>query len=119
MNFNQRWEVVVQEDPGMWTVKVFLVLKGAGVKLAHIKDSRLEVEDVKEGVNHEPTFIMDVEAWKALKEAMTDKMVKSKEETDIELSLTRGELTATKFHLQDMRILAGLVPTIINRPIKK
>lgn len=117
--FNEKWEVIVQEEPGLWMVRVYLIQKGNTVKIAHIKGSQVEVEDIKEGLNSEPTFTINIEVWRALKESLIDHEVKSKQETDIELSLTRGELTATKFHLQDMRVLAGLVPTITGKPIKK
>jgi hypothetical protein len=97
------WEVIEQEQIGNWTVKVYLVLKdGPRPQVAHIKDGFLEMTEIKEGeMEVKPTFDINMDAWRTLKGAMTDKKVREKNEVE-------AELGATKYHLEDLRKLLKL-----------
>ena len=102
---NETWEVIVQENIGMWMVDVYLIQRGTlRPAIAHIKNNELELTELKEGqVQAEPTLTLNRDAWNALKSAMVDKQEREK-------STVESELTATKYHLEDMRKLLKLNP---------
>lgn len=97
------WEVIEQEQVGLWSVKVWLILKdGRLPTVAHIVKGEILLEELKEGaVEVEPTFNINLDAWRTLKAAMVDTKVREKNEVE-------AELGATKYHLEDLRKLLKL-----------
>ena len=98
---NHEWKIKVEDRPWNLEVAVWLVKKGYNPSLAHIKNGRLELTELKEGLatDPEPTFVFPLEVWTAIKDMLIDKKVRDKNEVE-------SELIATKYHLEDMRLLA-------------
>jgi len=98
--YGSNWEVIAQEGVGAWTVKVWLIEKSYKPSVAHIKDGHLELSEIKEGSDYEvePTFSLNMDAWRAIKMAMLNNVEREK-------STIEAELGATKYHLEDLRKL--------------
>jgi len=93
------WEVIVNENIGMWNVSVWLVNKSYKPSIAHIKGSSIEMTEIKEGeADPEPTLVLNRDIWKALKASMTENHERDKH-------VVESELSATKYHLEDLRKL--------------
>lgn len=101
------WEIKVIEEPWMMMVKIYIVERGARNYLAHFKGNQLEMTEITEGgaIPDSPTMELPTDLWNIIRETIIDKKVEDK-------SAVEGELKATKYHLEDMRILAGVVGTV-------
>lgn len=94
---DKNWEVIERESIGAYAVDVYLIYRDSKVSIAHVEDGLLVLSEIKgDGNEEKPTFHMPLDAWRALKSVMVDKKVKDIKEID-------AELTATKYHLEDMR----------------
>lgn len=96
---NYRWEVIEQEVPGLLQSRIYIIDRSGKNSIVRIVEGRMELEELKEGVEVQPTFSLPFDAWAALKESIISKLPKEK---DVE---TTSELKATKYHLEDMRNL--------------
>lgn len=92
------WQVISQKEIGSFQVKVWLVYKGFKPSVAYWRDGTFELVEIKEGVLSEPTFVMNLNMWEALQASMTENHERQK-------STVEAELSAVKYHLEDMRKL--------------
>ena len=91
------WKVYVQENFGQMSVRVYLINKDRIPSIAHIKNGRVELEEMIEGSEpSEPTLELPLDAWEGLKAAMVENHERDK-------NTVEAELGATKYHLEDMR----------------
>lgn len=91
------WEVIEQFQPWDLQVKVYLIDRSGIPSLAHIgKDGNMYLEEIKEGLQMEPTLNIPSDAWEAIKGSILEQNKKP----DVE---SLSELKATKYHLEDMR----------------
>ena len=103
---NKSWEIVEQEVIGAFNIKIWLISKDTHrPSIAKIVNGFIELEEIKEGQELKPTFEMPYDAWQALKKAMIDGKVREKDEVE-------AELTATKYHLEDLRKLLKIDKSI-------
>lgn len=103
MMHSQKWEIINQDSLGSLSTKVWLIYRGGAVpELARIDNGRLVLEKIEsDGEEKDPTLNIPFDVWQALKEAMVDGVEKDKNEVE-------AELTATKYHLEDLRRLLKL-----------
>lgn len=108
-------EMVIKIDHQDWLgrTSIYLAMRTPdGMKLA--RPIELVFEPIEEGAVAEPTLRMDSgyarELFKALAEALDSEGIKTLKDANLE-----GVLEATRYHLGDMRLLAGVVapPSIV------
>jgi hypothetical protein len=95
------WKIEVRELPWSMKVEIYLIDKDYKPSLAHYKNGQIELTEIIEGLEQEPTFTLPVSLWEAMKYQMIDNKVREKNEVE-------AELGATKYHLEDMRKLLKL-----------
>ena len=98
------WQIVVNPRPGSFEMEIWLISVESGkAKAANVnKDGYLELKDVKDGVSladNVPFMRVPYPVWELIVNAITEVTLPLKKE------VLDAELTATKFHLEDMRQL--------------
>lgn len=95
------WYVSVEYEGWGDGVKVWIANKNTGkINICRFtKDGYIEQEEIGEGISPAPTMIISRYMWEGLRKA-----INGVEETPDKKALD-AELTATKFHLEDMRKL--------------
>jgi hypothetical protein len=107
INTKDNWKVFAQDEPWRMSKAIYLIHDGNRKEIASIEKGNLVMTEVKEGaVNPEPTFRLPWEVWEAIKEVLIDTKVREKGEVE-------AELKATLYHLEDMRLLAGVKSNIL------
>lgn len=107
MHMQDGWIVKVEDVPYAWQKRVWLlqVSKDGVIHNATVgKDGFLVMKLYKESEPlPTPLFVIPGMAWKPFVDAVTEAL------PPIEKEVVDAELKATRFHLEDMRKLAGLV----------
>ena len=98
------WQIVVNPRPGSFEIEVWIISVESGkAKVANInKDGYLELKEVKDGMPAEdniPFMRVPYPVWELIVNAIAEKTPPLKKE------VLDAELSATKFHLEDMRKL--------------
>jgi len=107
MYLGKDWEVVVGHADWMGRTDIYIINRdNDGVYVAEPID--LVMKLVTEGESAEPTLRLDSFAARALLQALTNAIDKEGIKPPSE-SYLKGELDATKYHLEDVRAVAGLV----------
>lgn len=96
------WQIVVNPRPGSFEIEVWLInIESGKAKVANVnKDGYLELKEVKDETNPGPPFMrVPHPVWELIVNAIAEKTPPLKKE------VVDAELSATKFHLEDMRKL--------------
>lgn len=102
MNKFGDWEIIEQEAVGSFTAKIYLLNTANGrVSISRIVDGHIELKELVQGQEEQPTLTINLDIWRYIKASLTDEKIKDKNEVEAELS-------ATKYHLQDLRKLLKL-----------
>ena len=97
------WQIVVNPRPGSFEIEVWLINVESGkARIANVmKDGSLEFREIKDGdpLGNAPFLRVPQNVWELIVNAISEVTPPLKKE------VVDAELTATKFHLEDMRKL--------------
>ena len=99
------WQIVVNPRPGSFEIEVWLLnIEGGKARIANVdKDGYLKLREIKDGEeaskDNIPFMRVPYPVWELIVNAITDTTPPLKKE------ILDAELTATKYHLGDMRRL--------------
>jgi hypothetical protein len=93
------WKVYIQRRGWSDTVGVYLLCRqnGKGLLASVEKDGVLKFSEVKEGDPEKATLVLPAMLWGLLVDAITDTT------PPLRKQVVDAELSATKYHLEDMR----------------